>query len=714
MTTPQSPPSNNIANQPLTPANIRWNEGGQPFSLMFQDVYFSSYDGLAESRYVFLQHNQLPERWRQLARKQVSHFVIGETGFGTGLNFLASWELWRQIFFDGDVNRQQRLHYISIEKHPLTRADLQRTFTLWPTLRSLSEQLLNVYPPAPLPGFHRLVFDDGAVTLTLIFNDVADALEQMQSSRHFLFDGANFSGVDAWYLDGFAPAKNPAMWNKQLMPRLAKLSRAEATVATYTSAGDVRRALRHAGFAVEKHAGFHGKREMLAAILTHTTAAQTSLPHTAAPRTQKSFTSSYPAPWFVYPQLRKLHQTKTALVVGAGLAGCHSARALAQRGWQVTVIDRHNDIAQEASGNPQGALYAKLSADDDALAQFNIASLLFAQRFYRPWWQQRSTVGNACGALYVAHNDNEQRVWQQLYSLYRGCDDFIQFLHARQASHIAGITIESPCILFPDSGWLSAPALCRALLDHANIVVQTATAIDHLAYGEKQWQAIDCHSQTRAVAAVAIVANASDARQFEHSAHLPLKSLRGQLSTLSGADVIVELQTVVCGAGYIAPAADNHQSFGASFSLHDHSNEETAREHRENIDNVSATVPSLASRLHSVPLQRLSGRVSFRCTTPDYLPIVGNLPDTAAFVRDFSALRKNANAAIDCAGTYLPDLYINVGHGSRGLAYTPLCAELLASLINNEPLPMSQALATALNPARFVVRDLIRNKPTPA
>ena len=308
--------------------HLNWDEHGQPLSSQFDDVYFSRSSGLAESQHVFIQHNQLAERFAEL--QDGDTFVIGETGFGTGLNFLCAWQC-----FLAHAPAGARLQFISVEKYPLSRADLDQALALWPQLSVLREQLLQQYL-AIHSGFQHFPLANGRISLTLLIGDALTMLEQL--------DGK----VDAWFLDGFAPAKNPEMWNEQVFAQLARLAKADTTIATFTSAGFVRRGLLAAGFAVQRVPGFGHKREMLAGHFQ-------SLDEPA-------HSSTTTTPWFARPQQHRLAaEQRHAIIIGAGIAGCASAASLAARGWRVTLIEQHKKIAQEASGNAQGILYLKLS-----------------------------------------------------------------------------------------------------------------------------------------------------------------------------------------------------------------------------------------------------------------------------------------------------------------------------------------------------------------
>lgn len=224
-----------------THAKIEWRDN-QPYSTTFGDVYFSSDNGLLETKYVFLQGNLLASRWQQLATNK---FTIIETGFGTGLNFLCAVKLWLDA-----TPQDATLHFISVEKYPLRLEDISVALQSWTDLNSVKEPFLAQYSSL-LSDKKTISLFDHRVQLTLL---IGDATEQLQHIKN---------KADAWFLDGFAPAKNPDMWQPALFEQMARLSDDSTTFATFTSAGIVRRGLIAAGFKVSKQAGFGKKREML-------------------------------------------------------------------------------------------------------------------------------------------------------------------------------------------------------------------------------------------------------------------------------------------------------------------------------------------------------------------------------------------------------------------------------------------------------------------
>lgn len=669
-------------------AQLQWDEDGQPVSSVFGDVYFSRANGLEETRHVFLQHNQLNERWKQLNAGE--HFTIAETGFGSGLNFLAAWQLW-----SATAPASAQLHFVSVEKFPLTKVDLQRALSLWPELEAFTTQLIDAYPVFVGTGFHRLNFMDGRIKLTLIIDDAASGFTQLLATPHPAFAGL-CATVDAWFLDGFAPSKNPQMWSDELFTAIRRLSHTGTTAATFSAAGVVKQGLKSAGFSIQKVPGFGRKREMVKAHMEQEPATdyQEFLQ-------QRSY-SPYPVPWAINAEAA--NTKKHALIIGGGLAGCTSARALAERGWTITLIERHPELAQEASGNPQGVLYAKLSPKNEAQAEFNLRALQFAQHFYRSRWPD---IGEQCGVLQLAHCEPEQQLHEQLREKFSAASALVQFVDAAQATQIAGVNIHHSALYFPAAGWINPRKLCESLTGHPAIRVITECAALALERIDNDWQINACPELR---APVVIIANASDAKSFALTQHLPIKSIRGQITYLPQTTASSPLKTLVCSEGYIGPAVAGQHCTGATFNLKDTDPEVRAADHRTNLENVRVPLPELRNSWAGLAVENLQGRVAFRCTLPDYLPLVGGVAHEEKMLNDFAPLRKNARAAIHKTGSYHPGLFINIGHGSRGLAYTPLCAELLAAHINQEVLPLPRELANALNPARFLIRDLIRNK----
>ena len=656
---------------PISHAQLDWDDQGRPHSRVFDDVYFSDQSGLEETRYVFLEQNRLQERFAALA--DGGRLVIGETGFGTGLNFLCAWQLFEQHAVKG-----ARLHFVSVEKYPLSHADLQRALALWPELKPLAEQLLAQYI-AIHQGFQRLVLDNGRVTLTLLIGDALEQLPQLDAQ------------IDAWFLDGFAPAKNPDMWTAELFAELARLAAPGSTISTFTSTGWVRRLINAAGFKMKRTPGIGHKWEILRGEFLGWPA------ETPEPAVSK--------PWFARPA--PLAGPRHAMVIGGGLAGCATAASLAARGWQVSLLERHGALAQEASGNPQGVLYLKLSAHGTALSQLILSGFGHTRRLLEHL--HRGVDWDGCGVLQLAFNAKEAERQAQLAEAF--APGLLHLLEREPAQRQAGIALEHGGLFYPEGGWVHPPALCEWQATHPRITLLQHHEALELQRVDGQWQA---HGREGLLvsASVVVLAGAAEVKRFPFSADLPLKRIRGQITKLAQTAQSQALATVVCAEGYVAPARLGEHTLGASFDFKSDDLTPTAAEHAGNLDMLREISADLAQRLgadHLAP-EQLEGRAAFRCTSPDYLPIVGPLAERGAFDEAYAALRKDARQAPDVACPWLDGLYVNSGHGSRGLITAPLCAELLAAWLENEPLPLPRSVAEACHPLRFAVRTLIRGK----
>ncbi|MFL9676032.1 bifunctional tRNA (5-methylaminomethyl-2-thiouridine)(34)-methyltransferase MnmD/FAD-dependent 5-carboxymethylaminomethyl-2-thiouridine(34) oxidoreductase MnmC [Pseudomonas marginalis] len=655
---------------PVTHAQLDWDDQGRPHSRVFDDVYFSDQSGLEETRYVFLQQNRLQERFAALPAG--GRLVIGETGFGTGLNFLCAWQLFEQ-----HAVADARLHFVSVEKYPLSQADLQRALALWPELAPFAEQLLAHYI-AIHQGFQRLVLDNGRVTLTLLIGDALEQLPQLDAQ------------IDAWFLDGFAPAKNPEMWSAELFAELARLAAPGSTISTFTSTGWVRRLINAAGFKMKRTPGIGHKWEILRGEFLGWPA------ETPAPAAAK--------PWFARPPAH--NDERRALVIGGGLAGCASAASLAARGWQVSLLERHGGLAQEASGNPQGVLYLKLSAHGTALSQMVVSGFGYTRRLLEHL--QRGVDWDGCGVLQLAFNAKEAERQAQLAQAF--APQLLHLLDKAQAQARAGVGLEQGGLFFPEGGWVHPTALCQWQARQPGIEVLAHHEVLDLRKVDDHWQAWD-GDRLLASAPVVVLAGAAEVKRFAAGAELPLKRIRGQITRLPQTAASQALATVVCAEGYVAPARLGEHTLGASFDFNNDDLAPTAAEHAGNLELLLEISPDLAQRLHAADLaaETLEGRAAFRCTSPDYLPIVGPLADSLAFAQAYDALRKDARQTPQAACPWLDGLYINSGHGSRGLITAPLSGELLAAWLDNEPLPLPRSVAEACHPNRFAVRGLIRS-----
>ncbi len=693
----------NRQNQLWSPAprpDIEWREG-IPRSRTFGDIYFSIEDGIAESRYVFIEGSGLPERVANCSTGNT--LVVAETGFGTGLNFLLTLAHWQISASTG------WLHYIGIDNWPLRIDDMVRACEARPELAHFARELLAVWPAATR-GCHRIRLSHFRVTLDLWWEDAADALEDLASRGD--------AWVDLWYLDGFAPARDGGIWSSRVFDAMAALSRPAARFTTFTAAGDVRRGLAERGFQVTKRPGFGRKRDCLVGNFA-ADGGYLSRPHTVtpwdllprSPTAARSGTRSAPrsAP-NMNPDTR--HQGRqappeSALVLGAGIAGASIARSLAERGISVRVLERQQ-IASGGSSNLQGLTYTRLSRRFAPLSDFALASYHYATRWYHQYFECSESAGGRCGYLQVS---DDHQTLDHLLEVLRGEASPAQILDAKAASEYLGLPIDQRALFFPEAFWLNPPAVCKKLLNHPLIEIQEGLGDVVLEQADDHWLARTTNGG-KFEGDIAILATAYGLLQHPWTNWLPLQGIRGQTTHLAATTESLKLKTAFCHEGYLPPASNGIHCLGASYGPNDLSLEERVEDHSSNIKLLADALPGLGlTENAAVGSDGYRGHVALRCTTADYLPVAGPVPDRTAFNSVYADLTKQKTRLVQTDCPVVDGLWILGGLGSRGLTAAPLAAELIASQIANEPPPLTRQLQQALSPARFLVRGLVRGAP---
>lgn len=627
----------------LATARVDW-EADAPRSVFFGDIYFSG-DGAAESAHVFVGGNDLGARFGEAGL-----FTIGELGFGSGLNILVAWDLWRRT----PKRAGARLHFLSVEKFPLARSDLARTHSAWPQFAALSARMIAALPP-PAEGAHRVVLDDD-VTLTLCLGDARTMLSAMEAR------------ADAWFLDGFAPAKNPEMWTAELFAEVARLSNAGATAATFTVAGDVRRALQSAGFSIAKQPGFGRKREMLTARLE------------AAPGRQSRRT-----PWFANGNLKPVGSGARAAIIGGGVAGASLAHELSRAGVETALFAPHG-LADGASGNPAGLIMPRLDLSSAGGARFfraaYVSTLALVERLQS---ETGARFFNPCGVLLRAASIAERDRQRKILAAGLLPDGFIE---AREDG-----------LFFPQGGVMDPAAFCRALASKAAVI---EAAVETIAADADGICVASGDGGRRDFDAV-FIANGRDALKFVAARSLPLSGVMGQIDLFP--DATPPAFATAFGP-YAAPAPAGGVIIGATYekiapSEHPRT---SLRATGENIDAVAAEMPDLAAALRP---EAARARSSVRCQTPDRLPVSGPLPDWNFYGGAYDDLRHGGNRDYP-RGQVAPGLFILSGLGSRGLVTAPYAAML--SVAEAAGAPFEREIAESIHPARFFIRDLKRSQ----
>jgi tRNA 5-methylaminomethyl-2-thiouridine biosynthesis bifunctional protein len=638
---------------PIVPALLAYDGQGVPMSAEYRDIYHPRSGAFAQAGHVFLDGNGLPGRWQGRER-----FVILETGFGLGNNFLATWQAWRS-----DPQRCARLVYLSIEKHPLVRTDLERVHR-GSALAELAATLHAAWPPLT-HNLHRLGFDDGAVQLLLALGDVQAWLPELVAE------------VDAFYLDGYAPDRNPRMWDERVCKALGRLAAPGATLATWSAAGALRAHLTSAGFTVRRAPGSGGKRDITLA--------------TFAPRHPRRRPPARSA--------AGASATRHAMIVGGGLAGCATAWALGELGWHSTVLERRPQLAAEASGNPAGLFHGIVNAHDGVHARFNRAAALAIRAVAQAAIDQHGVAGSVAGMLRL-ETRLEPAAMRALLEHLALPPDYVQALDAAGAAERSGLPVTRPAWFYPGGGWIQPAALANTFLAGAGARVECRHGVDvrKLRRIGDRWQLIDADGQVIVESATVVLANAHDALRLLGRPPWPIDRVRGQLTWCATAAMRMQLPSVpIAGAGYLLPEIDGQAIFGATAQVDDDDPSVRPADHLFNL----AQLERLTGRRPLTAPHELHGRTAWRCSSRDRLPVIGAVPDAATLPQ---TRRLDQPRFVPRA----PGLFVYTALGSRGITWSALGARLLAALVSGSPLPLESSLVDAVDPARFVSRQARR------
>lgn len=591
----------------------------------------------AQAWRLFLDGNDLPTRWQGRDR-----FVVVETGFGAGLDFLATWQAWRN-----DRQRCQRLHFVSVEKTPLNAADLAAAHQRFPEFAEQAAALQQRWPPAT-PGIHRLFFDDRRVMLTLLFGDPPKALRTLDAA------------ADAFYLGGASSAAVAEQWTPEIARALARLAAPGATLTAASGTDAMCEALAASEFDVEMRPALASKNRMLTG------------------RFRSRRPDRHPSP-----------TDRRAIVIGAGIAGSTAAHALAAAGWQVSVLEQAETPATGASGNLAGVLRPLPSADDNRLSRLTRAGYLATRALLA---ELPAARWSPCGVLHLGreplHEAQQRRAVEQL----GWPADMLQFIERDSASARLGWPVDTGGWWFPGGGWVQPPSLCRAALAAfpERIAARYTTAVARLEHcGAQAWRALAADGTILAEAPVVVMASGHAAPRFAQFAWLPQRAARGQVTHLPAA-ATPPLPHVVCKLGYAMPAVDGLRLIGATLQSGDADPALRPADQAENLARLNLSLPGFAAGIEPADL---AGRVGFRPMSPDRLPIVGAVPDVTG---------TQPNTRLHNLPR-LRGLWCVQGFGARGIVWSALMADLLVSRLEGAPLPLEGDLVDAVDPGRFAL-----------
>jgi tRNA 5-methylaminomethyl-2-thiouridine biosynthesis bifunctional protein len=645
-----------MATPALRPARIDFS-GGTPRSLDYGDVYHPVEGAQAQARHVFLQGNGLPRRWQGQR-----HFAVLETGFGLGHNFLATWAAWR-----ADPQRCRHLHFVSLEQHPPTLEDLARAHG-HPAPGDLAQALIAAWPPL-LQGLHvrEVQTDDaGTVSLTLAMGDARALLPQL------------IGRFDAFFLDGFAPSVNPALWDTRLLRALGRLAAPGATAATWSVARPVRDGLCSAGFEVSKAPGLGAKREMTVAHFRPRSAPRTppGRPH---------------GPWT---------GEREVVIIGAGLAGACAAQALASLGWVCTVLEAAHAPAQGASGNPAGLFHGVLHRADGIHARLHRHAALHAARYYAEHIRSGEIPGDVAGLLAVRAPDSSHAHGAP-WSPSEALAGYAQALSLQEASLRTGAALNGPALEFTQGGWVDPRAVVRHALATPGVRFQPGAQVHALQASqgdEPSWTVLDAGGTPLAqapwvvlAAGVGLPALAAPLNPdgAEGAGLGPMEAQRGQITWFASERA---LKRPVTGHGYAISLPDGRLLCGARLRSQDEDESLRQEDHRWNLDRLS-----VLTGLRPAEGARVDGRTSSRLQTPDRLPLIGPVPLTPPAAGG----RQDQVRFIPRH----PGLWVTGALGSRGLIWAPLAAQMLTAWVEGTPMPLQADLVDALDPARWLVRQ---------
>ena len=652
--------------------NIIW-KNGEPYSEMFDDIYYSSnkgedISGESEFNHVFFKNNGLPERWNKK-----NNFVIAELGFGSGLNCLLTIREWLKHVAENS-HENKCLHYIAIEKYPLAPKTIVDFISRYPELKVFCDELLENYPPAVESSHSRRLFD-GKVVIHYKFMDVSEALKNQRLK------------VDAWYLDGFSPAKNDQMWSESLFLKLAQNSHDRTTCSTYTAAGYVKRNLINAGFKVSKVAGYGKKRDML--IAAYQGHVNRSLKYKDKP-------------WFQNVNTAVV-KNKKATVIGAGIAGLSVAHALIKRGWWVTIIDREEDVAKATSSNPVAIVYPRLSVNNKVDTDFYVAAYCYA--VYELNRLQQASQEKFWFDTGVLQSYDKTRI-TEIVNQFQFNEEFLSVGQALiDNSADAG---EQVFVELKKAGVVLPKVLCDLLKDECKAKLTFKQAnVTEIKSINGHWQ---CLSKTELVekSEVLIMANGAAINEIESLLQFPVEKVRGQVIALAEKACSKRLGQTINANVYLTPFINGAHHLGASYSRENYSaviDDEESKSLLAKLANGDGNVINVEEFSQG---DIVDAWVGFRAMPPDRVPIVGIVPDVDFYNDEYADICHGKKDRSYLPATSKEGLYVTYAHGSRGFTSCFLSAEIIAAQINNEPVPVSQEMVEYLSPSRFIVNDLKR------
>ena len=605
-------------------ANIIF-KNNTPYSLDFDDYYFNSQDGLKECEYIYTQAFEF---------KEVNTFIIAELGFGIGVNFF----LTLKRFLKSNIN--SKLFYISLENFYINANNLRNIYkklNIYDDFKDLLEEFLKFYP-IKKDGIYRFYFENAF--LDLVFGNVKDSLKELDFK------------ANVWYLDGFAPSKNQIMFDENTIKEVARLSKINASIHSFSSSSFLKNNLLKFGFEIKKIQGFK-KRQMIKAYF-------------------KGFDFKDIKAYFKRPQV--ISKNKKVAIIGCGIAGASLAFELSLRDYEVSIFEKDKKLlSNAASGNLSGILSSLILKKSSLLGQFSELAFYEASRFYQKFLDIKPS-----GVMEYAYNDlMKQRFLDQINNpLFHIKNDNKAFLK--------------------NGTQINPQNIIKSLLDKSRSNIYFSHEFSSYSYENDEFNLFFKNKLSQSGFGILIFAMGADIKDFLTLKALKLSKVRGQVSHLKP---FLKNIYPISSKGYICKANDDMQLIGASYDRLNYDKNPSKKDDEENIKNILEFLKDDKS------LEIIGSKVAFRSYSSDRFPIIGALYDEDYYINTYKKLFWTKNKAQNDP-KYINNLYISSAFGSRGFASAIIAARYICALIDNEPLGIYKNLADEIHPARFLIREL--------
>lgn len=600
------------------------------YSQTFDDIYFNTDNPKNESEYVFV--SAIDELWEKQDK-----FIIAEAGFGAGLNFLTLCERFK--------NSKKRLHFVSIEGYPISPSELMQIYKNLNIFKQESKKLANIFPPR-INGIHRINYSEN-ITLDLCFGEISDMIKELDFE------------ADIWFMDGFAPKKNSGMWSEDIFRQIARLTRTNGVVRTYSSAKIVQENFKKAGFCLELKKGYGKKRQMSHAILKSE---------------DKNDLKGY------FARYEPKNPIKTALIIGAGIAGIATASELKSLGIDVTIAEKRKSVAMNGSSNHCGILIPLITKPHVKLGKMHINAFLLATRFYKESLSKRYVEFN--GAYEYAFND-------ELYKRY--------FLNANENSEIFKFLDDFkpyPAVFIKDGASVRPAKSCKKLSKFFNIKTNLCyKSHKHLKNGK-----ISVKFSNNTIIKTDILVFATGSESVEIFKNLPISFVRGQVTHIKP---LLDTKVPHSAQGYITQEVDGIQVVGASYSRNEKFDNSREIDNNENLQKIAEFIKIKNANI-------IGSNVGYRSYSSDRFPIIGALHDEEFYKDTYNNLFWSKHKGISKSAKYKTNIFVNIAHGSRGLSTAVLGAKIIGDLVASRPLCIEKSLFDELHSARFLIRKLKR------